>query len=217
MPLALTVHAMHAPALGDERRTRLGRLKMIALLAVCAAPVVASYFTYYVIRPQSRTNYGELVEPRELPPRLPLATLAGDAVDPATLHGQWLLVAVAAAGCDEGCERRLLVQRQLREALGRDKGRVDKLWLIPGDGAPRAETAEALRRGDPVTLLRVPPAALAGWLQPAPGRGLDEHLYLVDPLGRWMLRWPADADPAKMKRDLDRLLRASASWDRAGR
>ena len=52
---------------------------------------------------------------------------------------------------------------------------------------------------------------------PAPGQALEDHLYIVDPLGEWMMRAPADADPNKLKRDIDRLLRASASWDKAGR
>jgi hypothetical protein len=32
-----------------------------------------------------------------------------------------------------------------------------------------------------------------------------------------MMRMPAAAEPARVKRDLDRLLRASATWDQAGR
>jgi hypothetical protein len=36
-------------------------------------------------------------------------------------------------------------------------------------------------------------------------------------MGEWMMRFPVDFDPTKVKRDIDRLLRASASWDRAGR
>ena len=36
---------------------------------------------------------------------------------------------------------------------------------------------------------------------------------IVDPLGNWMMRVPADPDPAKRKRDVERLLRASAGWD----
>jgi hypothetical protein len=56
----------------------------------------------------------------------------------------------------------------------------------------------------------------------ATGRGpaLEEHLYVVDPLGHWMMRFPArlDKDGAgKAKQDLERLLRASAGWDKAGR
>jgi hypothetical protein len=32
-----------------------------------------------------------------------------------------------------------------------------------------------------------------------------------------MMRVPADPDPTRVKRDLDKLLRASAGWDRPGR
>ena len=46
---------------------------------------------------------------------------------------------------------------------------------------------------------------------------LAEHLYVVDPMGRWMMRVPGEPDPARLKRDIERLLRASASWDRPGR
>ena len=49
------------------------------------------------------------------------------------------------------------------------------------------------------------------------GHALEDHLYLVDPMGEWMMRMPADPDPARLRRDLDRLLRASASWDSPGR
>ena len=69
-------------------------------------------------------------------------------------------------------------------------------------------------------VLRVGPAALAQWLEPAAGKRLEDHLYLVDPLGNLMMRFPADMDAAaaaRVKTDLDRLLRASSSWDKEGR
>jgi hypothetical protein len=65
-----------------------------------------------------------------------------------------------------------------------------------------------------VHVLRVDRAALARWLQPADGHLLEDHLYIVDPLGNWMMRAPADPDPMKLKKDLERLLRASEWWDR---
>jgi hypothetical protein len=66
-------------------------------------------------------------------------------------------------------------------------------------------------------VLRVPREALQGWLAPAPGQGLEHHMAVVDPMGQWMMRVPANPDPAKLKRDIERLLRASASWDQPGR
>ena len=94
---------------------------------------------------------------------------------------------------------------------------MDWVWLVT-DGAPIPATiAPALQ---PARVLRVDEAALARWLAPAPGHALTEHLYVVDPQGHWMLRFPAhmDAkDAVRARRDLDRLLRASASWDPPGR
>ena len=218
-PLNFSVHSMPSPDIDDSaRRTARGRLKMLLVLLVCAAPVIASYFTYFVIRPEGRTNYGELILPvRPIPESLALADLQGHAVAPRSLHGQWLLVVVAGGACDAACEKHLWLQRQLRETLGRDKDRVDKVWLVVDDVPPRAETLAAIGAGVPAQVLRVAPAALAGWLAPAPGHDLADHFYIVDPMGQWMMRSPVDPEPARLKRDVEKLLRASASWDQPGR
>jgi hypothetical protein len=191
---------------------------MLLVLAVCAAPVVASYFTYFVIRPQGQARQASLVQPpRALPPRLQLTTLEGRAVDPTSLHGQWLLVAVAESRCDAPCERRLHLQRQLREMMGRDRDRIDKVWLVLDESPLRPELLAVVRASPPVTVLRTARAELERWLEPERGHQLDDHLYVVDPMGQWMMRVPAQPDPRKLKDDLERLLRASAAWDRAGR
>ena len=191
---------------------------MLMVLAVCATPVIASYFTYFVIKPQARTNYGDLITPtREMPEALAMRNLAGDPVTAASRHGQWLLVVVADGACDALCEKQLYFQRQLRETLGREKDRVDKVWLIPDAAPPRAAVLEAISAGQPTTVLHVDATALAQWLTPTQNQQLADHIYLVDPMGQWMMRTPANPDPGKFKRDLDRLLRASASWDQPGR
>jgi hypothetical protein len=76
---------------------------------------------------------------------------------------------------------------------------------------------QAVTAGTSAAVLQVPESALSAWLAPAGGHGLGEHLYIVDPLGNWMMRAPPDADPAKLKRDVERLLRASAGWDPGAR
>jgi len=225
--LNFSVHSLPSPQEAAAlRRTARGRWLMIAVLLVCAAPVVASYFAYFVLRPQARTNYSELIDPpRPLPLSLPLADSVGKAVAPLSLRGQWLVVVVAGGACDARCERHLWLQRQLHETLGAEKDRVDKVWLIDDAAAPRHETLAAVaatgERGGPgfapTTVLRSPRAALSSWLDAAPAHVLEDHLYIVDPRGDWMMRVPADADPARLKRDLDKLLRASAGWDRPGR
>jgi hypothetical protein len=235
-PLGLTVHSLPAPQhalASDARRTARGRLRMLAVLLVCAAPVIASYFTYYVIRPEARRSHGELIEPQRPLPAITATTLDGKPVAMPSLKGQWLLVSVAGGACDASCERHLYVQRQLRESLGKEKDRVDWVWLVSDAQPVREAVRPALAQA---TVLRVPAGQLAQWLTPASGHQLADHLYLVDPMGNWMMRFPAlkpaqgtakavpgplagiDAGAAaNTKRDLERVLRASASWDVPGR
>lgn len=216
VPLALTVHTLPMPG-EDTPRNTAGRWKMMAVLLVCASPVIASYFTYYVIRPEGRRNYGELVTPQRPLPAIATVDVNGQPGELVALKKQWLLISVAGAACNTACQQRLYFQRQMREALGKEKGRLDRIWLI----SDAAEVDTRLKSGlADATVLRVSNDALNKWLPPAPGQGVEDHLYLVDPLGNLMMRFPANMDAAgaaKAKRDLDRLLRASGSWDIQGR
>ena len=218
-PLGLTVHSL--PSLDVARdgaqQVATGRWRMLAVLLVCAAPVIASYVTYYFIRPETRRVFGELVDPQRPLPDVQGVTLAGARVSLRSLKGQWLLVSVSGGACDDRCQRHLYLQRQVRESLGKDKDRVDRVWLVSDDAAVPTALLAALRDA---TVLRVEPQAMNQWLASAAGHTVTDHLYLVDPLGNWMMRFPAALDvagAAKVKRDLERVLRASASWDAAGR
>ena len=218
-PLNLSVHDLPSPSadLDAPARTRIGRIKMALILLACASPVIASYFTYYVIKPAGQPGHGVLIQPPvDIPPAtaLPLTDLQGKAVDPRSLRDQWLLLVVAEGACDSACEKLLYAQRQLRETLGREKDRLDRVWIVTGDQPPRADLLPAL---EGASVLRAPQDTVTAWLKPAQGERLSSHLYLVDPMGVWMMRFPVAFEPAKIKRDVERMLRASASWDRAGR
>ncbi len=218
--MGLTVHSLPAPEQSmadDAARVIQGRWRLALLMLVCAAPVIASYFTYYVVRPDARRNFGELIQPQRPLPELTAAAPDGQSVALSTLKGQWLLVSVGSGACGPVCEQQLYLQRQLRESLGKEKERVDRVWFVTDAQALPAALQEGLKGA---TVLRVPQAQLVQWLEPEAGHALPEHLYVVDPMGNWMMRFPAQLDlasAAKAKRDLERLLRASASWDPAGR
>jgi hypothetical protein len=219
-PLAMTVHDMPHPGdvvQADAQRTRKGRWKMIAMMLICASPVIASYFTYYVIRPEGRRVYGELIQPQKDMPQISAKNLQGDWVPLASLKGQWLLVNVGPASCAERCQENLYFQRQLREILGRDKDRLDRVWLITDDAPVTPSLLPALHMAH---VLRMDLPTVQSWINPAPGQQLQDHLYVIDPMGNFMMRFPANMDvpsASKAKRDLERLLKASSSWDKAGR
>ena len=91
------------------------------------------------------------------------------------------------------------------------------MWLVTDDAPVPAALQPALQKA---TVLRLDAEALNAWLVPAAGQQLADHLYVVDPMGNMMMRFPAAMDAAgaaKAKRDVGRLLRASSSWDQAGR
>lgn len=178
------------------------------LLAVCVAPVIASYTAYYLLPPSGRTNYGALVEPQRPLPALSLQRLDGTPVQAASLRGAWLMVQVDGGACDAACERKLWKMRQVRLTTGKDADRVQRAWLIV-DGAPLATTL--IREYDGTLLLRARADEVAAFL-PLPadaGASLADHIWLIDPLGNLMMRWPKDADPSRMKKDLIKLLKAS--------
>jgi hypothetical protein len=218
--LSFTVHETPPPTRDlAAAQTPRGRRTMFLILAACALPVIASYFTYYFIRPAGRANYAALIDPQRPLPGLeilPAQDMDGHTVPLTKLKGQWLLVVVGPAGCDHdrACENRLFMQRQLREMVGAERDRIDKVWLVDTPEPVAPALLAALKAQPAVTILRVDRAALAQWLQPAFGHALEDHIYIVDPLGNWMMRAPADADPMKLKKDLERLLRGSQWWHR---
>ena len=219
-PLGMTVYDLPLPAevvQADAKRTSMGRLNMLLVLLACAAPVVASYITYYWVRPEARRNYGELIQPTRPTPSIAVARLDGGDMKLTDLKGQWLLVSVAGAACDEPCQQRLYLQRQILVGLGKERPRTEWVWLVND----KAEIPNTLLPGlEEATVLRIDPKALAQWLQPEANKKLEDHLYMIDPMGEWMMRFPAqlNAEGAlKAKRDMERLLRASASWDVPGR
>ncbi len=182
----------------EAARRRAGRLKMLAILLVCASPVIASYFTYYVIRPEGRTNYGTLIEP------LREASALGQGGIGA-LRGRWVMLTVAPAACDDACQERLYEMRQVRLTTGKDRDRVERVWLVEDAAAP---DPSLLAQHEGLVLLRADPESLAK-LPVAEGGSPSDHIYLIDPLGNLMMRFPKDADPSRMKKDLAKLLRAS--------
>jgi len=171
-----------------------------------------------VIRPQSTSSFGQLIEPQRELPAVSATDLQGQSVDLQSLRGQWLFIMVAGGACDSACERMLYIQRQLHKSLGREKDKVDRVWLVSDKAAVSDALVQALQGA---SVLRVDAQALAQWLYPANGNTLSDHFFLVDPMGRWMMRFPSKQEgaeaPVKIKRDMERLLRAANSWDQAGR
>jgi hypothetical protein len=193
-----------APVDVDIRRRNRGRLVLGIFLVICAAPIVASYLAYYVVKPSSRTNYGTLIEPQRPVPSLAATTLDGQPFDLSSLAGKWLMVTVDRARCDVPCATKLFEMRQLRLVVGKDQDRIERVWFITDEALVPAAVLAAYPG---TVMLRANETTLSQWL-PADD-SIANHLFLVDPHQHLMMRFPNDADPYRIKRDLTKLLGAS--------
>jgi cytochrome oxidase Cu insertion factor (SCO1/SenC/PrrC family) len=180
-----------------------GRRTLLMLALLCAAPVVASYVAYYWFRPVGQVNYGELLEAR--PAREIVGTLPdGEKFRLSDYRGRWLFLAADAGGCEDACQHKLYATRQARTIQGREQERVVRVWL-------QATQAPALAP----QLLAQHPGLVVARVDPAEWEGLPadtdptRNIYLIDPLGNIVLRYPAEPDIKGMAKDLGRLLRAS--------
>ena len=192
----------------SKKARRDGRLKLFVLLFVCAAPIIASYVTYYIIKPSGRTNYGAFIDQRtHLMPKLSSTTLDGRPETLEQLAGKWIMVKVGGGACDEACGKQLFAMRQLRTMQGKNMDRVERAWLIT-DQQP-VDTM-LIRQYDDMHMLRVPREQLTKWLPTEQGTTLEDHIFLIDPRSNLMMRFPKDPDPRKVHKDLAKLLKASA-------
>ena len=194
---------MQSLAANSEQTRKRNRRTLWLLFAVCAAPVIASYIAYNFWRPTAHVNYGTLLEPHPLPDAN-LVALDGKVFRLSDLKGEWVLLTSASAACDNACREKLVYMRQVRLAQGKESERIERVWIVTDDGVPRAEL---LAEHPGLHVVRDARKSVFAAL-PASGSG-TEHVYVIDPLGNLMMRFPADPDPRRMLKDISRLLRHS--------
>lgn len=179
---------------------RRGRRTLLLIALVALAPVVLSTLVYLFFPRPAASNYGTLLEVRPAPLTTG-TTLDGGAFRLADLRGKWLLVMVAAGGCDARCRGELYATRQARTIQGREQDRIVRVWLITDTSSP---PPDVLAAHPGVVAARVDGALIARWPAGA------QAIYVVDPHGNLVLQYPEEPDIKRLAKDLKRLLTASS-------
>lgn len=179
------------------------RRKFLLLLALMSAPVIVSYVLYFTeYRPKS-THYGDLI---------PIVKVTGIGVNQndntilrmKDLHGKWTLVMVDSGQCDETCINKLYFMRQVRLVQGKEKHRIERLWLINDEVRP---DDELIKQYEGTYFVSAKDSEILGYIETQETQ--TKHIYLIDPIGNLMMRFPEDVDGTKMGHDLKRLLHVS--------
>lgn len=179
------------------------RTKFLLMLGFFAAPMLAAWLAYFGWHPDKHKNYGSLLKVA------PLTQTAGTLVDGSSfsldaLKGKWLMVYVGPAACHDACQKQLYYMRQSRLVMGKHQDRVARVWVLADQANPPptvlgAHPGLTVWRPVQASFIDQFPAARAG----------AQHIYLVDPLGNLMMRFPENTDPKGLIKDMKLLLKAS--------
>jgi hypothetical protein len=186
--------------------TRKGRGQLVLLAAVFFGPLLLAFVFYYGDmgwRPASSTENGELITP---PPLLPDLSLRSDpGLESPRLRGKWSLIMLGNGGCDEVCVDRLYQTRQVHKALSGDRDRVQRVFFVTGG----ILDAGFIEREHPGLVVIDSDAPIAVALLDAIGTYEPGDVFLADPVGNLIMRFPRDTGMSGIHTDLKQLLKFS--------
>ncbi|MHB8913179.1 MAG: hypothetical protein ACYC42_11145 [Lysobacter sp.] len=192
----------------DTTTRNRNRVLLIAIFAMFfGSMLVAGLLRFSGWRPAGTRNFGEMLDPpgdlRGVVPR----RVDGSAYAWNPAARQWRIALAPPASCTTECEKLAHDLDTVWQLTGRDADRVDVLWICPGAtcappaGAPRPATLQLLQ-GEArlrAALPRVDETTFNG------RRGVP--VYVIDPNGFVILRYPPGFDPGGLRADLAKLLK----------
>ncbi len=181
------------------KKTSLILLFLVFFIPVLLAIVLHSQWLEW--QPESSRAHGELIQPV-----VPLGDFAHESndrtVDQDDLLDKWQLVHVSPGGCGPDCLEFLYWLRQIRTAQDRHQPEIG-LLVISGTSLAAEIRAEIHELSPDYRIIDGATGAELAERFPGPR---DPSGYILDPEGNIILRYPADADPNGIRRDLRRLL-----------
>lgn len=181
-----------------------GRRQFLLMAAFFLGPLVAAFIIYYGFdwRPAGSTKHGELLRPPIVLPDVALGAAQGGAVP--QFRRKWSLIVMMDNGCPDACQAVLYETRQVRKALSRDRDRTQRVLFISGDFD---RTILDLQHPDLVIVTGDSPVAKT--FDETLGAVDHNFIYLADPLGNLMMRFPRDTAMKAIHTDLKKLLKLS--------
>ena len=187
------------------------RIYLIAIIALFFGPLLIAWLLVGRWQPGGSVHHGELLNPAQPIVSFSAQRLDGTQLTDKDLYGHWTLLFLnPQSNCAQDCRTQLYNMRQARLALGKNMQRAQTVlltrvspsidfqqWLAQEHSAMSAATLEPQS------------AAAAFFLQAFPTRNEEAWIYLLDPLGNLLMRYPSDINPKGILEDLKRLFKYS--------
>ncbi len=191
----------------NSKNQRKGRAIFLMMLTFFVVPIIAVVLMFKFNFKPAGESRGELVTP----PKLIQA--------PATLQDsngkdshqfwveKWNMVYVTDT-CEVACMKKLRDMRQIHVSLYKDIPRTQRVLIT------NVQDLSKIKKDFPdLTVINQPAAdvkTLSAQFNLNGENALESNrLYFVDPLGHVMMSYPANADPADIRKDIARLLKYS--------
>ncbi|MGW8247126.1 MAG: hypothetical protein ACWGOV_03370 [Acidiferrobacterales bacterium] len=196
----------------DPVVARRNRRIFVGLVLLFATPFVIAMYMYKTgWRPASTMNHGTLVQPPRPAPEFKLSIRDGGEFDQQALGKLWNYVVVTDGACDQVCLKNLYAVRQIQIAQGKNQHRIRRILIQTGKDTGLEKIAESYPK---LVILEADSGAfstLRTWfaIKDQAGKLDGSRVYLVDPLGNYMMYYLPGYDPTGMRKDMARLLKVS--------
>lgn len=187
---------------------RRGRLMLLCMLIFFITPIIAVIAMYKMDWRPKGESVGELVVPAKLlTMNYVLMSSDGNVVQPDLWKDKWSMVYIAGS-CQAICKDKLHNLRQLHVSLYKEIPRMQRVLITT------SQDVMQLKQDYPDMLILNQPAteitALSDQFNVNNELSMTaDRIYLVDPLGHFMMSYAPATDPALIRKDITRLMRYS--------
>lgn len=198
----------------DPQMRRQSRIKLVSIFVIFAVPLLFAVIYLQIVRSSGGT-IGDTSRGQLIQPAVPLTEFSLQAAEGEfnldSVQGLWTMLYLPSGECLDVCKLNLYHMRQVRLLLNHRMDRVQRAVLME---SPEQISPELLAEHLGLivaTGTNEQQAQLVSQVVNAQD-GMDplaDAIYLIDPFGNIMLRFPPDLDPSLMFKDVKHLLKVS--------
>jgi hypothetical protein len=186
----------------DRNRNRV--LLLVLLVLFFGSMLAAGLLRFSGWRPQAMKNHGELLQPPGDLRQLTMRQVDGGEYRWNPAERTWRIALAPPADCGSECDKLAREIHTVWQLFGKDADDVDVLWICP-QAQPSCGLPTGAPRPTTLRLLQASPEVRASLPRVEDPRGVP--VYVIDPYGFVILRYPPGFDPSGLRTDLARLLK----------
>ncbi|VAW66798.1 hypothetical protein MNBD_GAMMA09-2833 [hydrothermal vent metagenome] len=203
----------NSPEIAAETKKKSNTVLWV-MMVLFVLPYVAAFY-FYFNRDQLdlgllTSNYGTIVTPVRQLPEYDFKNIDSAAFKLSSLKGRWILLSIGSSSCQQDCADNLYKIRQIKKAVGQEYKRISKLFFLM-DQKNIASFKTRLKDYPDMDVIIPSGEGYEAYLSNFSYKdmNIEDSIFVIDPLGNFMMVYPKGADASKILKDIERLLEVS--------